>query len=202
MSWVVFDYGGVISQYPPAGELARLAAVAGCEVPEFTAAYWADRLSYDLGEVDATAFWQKAGGALGRSFTPAEVAELTRLDIQSWLHLRSGTVTLMQQLAAAGHRLALLSNAPAELAEAIRRLPAARLLEHLLFSCELRAAKPDPACYQAALARLGAQPGAVTFLDDRQPNVAAAAALGLRAVCFTTADQARAELVRWGMLPG
>ena len=201
MSWVVFDYGGVISQHQPAGDVARLAAVAGCQPEEFTAAYWPGRLSYDTGELDAAAFWKQTGAALGRSFSPAQVAELTRLDISSWLHLQEETVALVAQLAAAGHRLALLSNAPAEVAEAVRGLPITRHFEHLVFSCYLRSAKPDPACYGAALARLGAQPPEVTFLDDRPANIEAAVELGLRGVHFTTPARARAELARYGLLP-
>ena len=201
MSWVVFDYGGVISQHQPAGDVARLAAVAGCDVSQFTAAYWPGRLSYDSGDLDAGTYWQKVGTTIGRSFSPAEVAELARLDVQSWLHLQEETVTLIQQVAAAGHRLALLSNAPADVAEAISGLPVAGHFEHLVFSCFLRTAKPDPACYGAALSQLGARAEEVTFLDDRPANVDAATGLGLRGVHFTTPARARADLTRHGMLP-
>lgn len=200
MSWVVFDYGGVISQYQPAADVAALAAVAGCEVGEFTAAYWPDRLSYDLGELDEVTFWDKVGSAVGRSFSPAEVAELTRLDIRSWLHLQEGTVTLIQQVAAAGHQLALLSNAPAAVAEAVSGLPVAGYFQHLVFSCHLRTGKPDPACYRAALSRLGARPSEVTFFDDRPVNIEAATRLGLGGIHFTTPAQARADLTRRGVL--
>ncbi len=200
MSWVVFDYGGVISQHQPAAEVARLAGAAGGPEAEFTAAYWAHRLGYDTAELDATAFWQAVAGTLGRSFTATEIAELTRLDIQSWLHLQEATVALIQQVAAAGHRLALLSNAPADVAEAITALAVAGHFEHLVFSCFLRSAKPDPACFGAALSQLGAPAGEVVFLDDRAENVAAAAALGIRGVHFADAAGARAALSRHGVL--
>jgi putative hydrolase of the HAD superfamily len=95
-------------------------------------------------------------------------------------------------LAAAGLPLALLSNAPGELAEAISALPVAAYFGHLLFSCQLKLAKPDPECYNRALARLGASAQDVIFIDDRAENVAAAAALGLRSVHFTSPDEARA----------
>ncbi len=200
MSWVVFDYGGVISQHQPAAEVARLAGAAGCPEAEFTAAYWAHRLGYDTAELDAAAFWQAVAGTLGRSFTATDIAELTRLDIQSWLHLQEATVALIQQVAAAGHRLALLSNAPADVAEAITALAVAGHFEHLVFSCFLRSAKPDPACFGATLSQLRAPADEVVFLDDRAENVAAAAALGIRGVHFTDAAGARAELSRHGVL--
>ena len=202
MSWVLFDYGGVISQHQPAADLARLAAVAGCAVPEFSAAYWPPRLGYDRGDLDAETFWREVGNAIGRSFSAAQVGELTELDIHSWLHIQEGIEVLIAQVAEAGHRLALLSNAPAEVAGAVSRLPVAAHFEHLVFSCFLRAAKPDAACFGAALARLDADPGHVTFLDDRPGNVAAAAGLGMRGIHFAGAGQAAAELARHGVLPG
>ena len=202
MSWVVFDYGGVISQHQPATEVARLASAARCPEDEFTAAYWAHRLGYDTADLDAATFWQRVAATLGRSFTSAQVAELTRLDIESWLHLQEPTVALIEQVAAAGHRLALLSNAPADVAGAITALAVAGHFEHLVFSCFLRSAKPDPACFGAALSQLGAAAGEVVFLDDRAENVAAATALGIQGVHFTGPAEARAELSRQGVLAG
>jgi putative hydrolase of the HAD superfamily len=116
--------------------------------------------------------------------------------------LQPGTVELITGLAAAGQRLALLSNAPADVAEAVQALPVAGYFEHLVFSCALKSAKPDPECFQATLALLDAEPGDVVFLDDRAENVAGAAALGIRSVHFTDARAARAGLARHGITPG
>jgi len=112
-TWVLFDYGGVICTDQPDEDVVALAAAAGVGVPEFRDAYWAYRLSYDRAELDGPTYWQKVAAALGRSFPARQTAELTRLDIASWLHLQEGTVALIEELAAAGHPLALLSNAPA-----------------------------------------------------------------------------------------
>jgi putative hydrolase of the HAD superfamily len=134
------------------------------------------------------------GTSLSRGYDDAEVAELTRLDRAAWLRLRAGTVALIEDLAAAGRPLAMLSNAPGDLAEAVAALPVAASFRHLIFSCEPKSAKPDPECYEAALARIGARAGEVIFVDDRGENVAAAAALGLRPVHFTSPARARAAV--------
>ncbi len=199
MTWVVFDYGGVICEPQPDADVALLARAAGSTVADFRAAYWAHRLDYDRGELDGVTYWQKVAAGLGRSFSAAEAVELTRLDIASWLHLRPGTVTLIEGLAAAGHRLALLSNAPAEMAGVVAALPVAAQFEHCFFSCFLRTVKPMPECYQAMLALLGASPAEVIFLDDRVSNVTGAEALGIRGVHFTGPGEARAALARQGM---
>jgi putative hydrolase of the HAD superfamily len=200
-TWVVFDYGGVICTAQRGEDVARLAAAAGVPVPDFQGAYWAYRLSWDRAELDGTTYWHKVAAALGLSFSAPQIAELTRLDIASWLHLQEGTVALIGDLAAAGYPLALLSNAPAEVAEVVADLPVARAFAHCAFSCFLGAAKPEPACYQVVLGMLGARPADVVFIDDRPENVAAAAALGIRGVQFSTPSQTRAALAAHGVAP-
>jgi putative hydrolase of the HAD superfamily len=190
----MFDYGGVVSQPPSAQELASLAGAAGVSVAALQGVYWQWRRAYDLAELDASGYWRQVGRGLGRGFSEAEISELIRLDRASWLRLQAGTVALIEDLGAAGLPLALLSNAPGELAEAISALPVAAYFGHLLFSCQLKLAKPDPECYNRALARLGASAEEVIFIDDRAENVAAAAALGLRSVHFTSPGQARAAV--------
>lgn len=202
MTWVVFDYGNVISYPQPQEAVARLARAAGAPVPAFSASYWQDRLAYDLAELDDAGYWGRVTARLGRPAPAAGVAELTRLDVASWLHLNPGTVELIEDVAARGHRLALLSNAPVAVADAVVTLPVAARFEHCLFSCFLGSAKPAAACYRAVLGRLGAPPADVIFLDDRPENVAGAAAAGIRAVLFTAPGAARASLARLGVAAG
>jgi beta-phosphoglucomutase-like phosphatase (HAD superfamily) len=111
-------------------------------------------------------------------------------------------VALLEDMAAGGHRLAMLSNAPAEVATAVMTLPVAALFEHCLFSCFLGLVKPDPAIYRAVLERLGASPADVIFLDDRPDNVSGALELGIRGVVFTDPGTARAELASLGVATG
>ena len=196
MTWVMFDYGGVISQPLSAEDVALPAGVAGASVAAFLAEYWEWRRAYDLAELDAKGYWQQVGNGLRRDFGGGEISELIRLDSASWLRLQAGTVALIEDLAEAGHPLALLSNAPQELATEIGGLPIAAHFGHLIFSCQLKLAKPDPRCYSQALARLGADPDEVIFIDDRAENVAAAAAMGLSSVHFTSPDETRAAVTQ------
>ena len=191
MSWVMFDFGGVVCTPQPEQDLAALAAMAGVSVPELLDAYWPRRLSYDEGALTAVTYWQDVAGRLATTFTQAQIDGLVRLDIASWAHLDEATVRLINDLDAAGIRLALLSNAPVEVARSVADLPVARHFEHLMFSCYFHAVKPDPACFRQALDQLGAAPGEVSFIDDREPNVTAAAGMGMHAHRFTGAGQAR-----------
>jgi putative hydrolase of the HAD superfamily len=194
MSWVMFDFGGVICTPQPQEDLAALAAAAGVSVAELWAAYWPPRRAYDEASLTAETFWQDVAGRLGSSFSSAQIAELVRLDVASWAHLQEGTVRLIRDLDAGGKRLALLSNAPAEVARAVTGLPVARHFKHLLFSCDLGSAKPDPGCFGQALGRLGVSAEEVILIDDREENVRAATAMGMQSIRFTGPEEARAGL--------
>ncbi len=81
--------------------------------------------------------------------------------------------------------MALLSNAPIEVARAIEQLPWLSEFTPRIFSCDIGAVKPDPAIYRSVIATLGADPGSIVFVEDRSENVSTAARLGMRAVLFT-----------------
>jgi HAD superfamily hydrolase (TIGR01509 family) len=70
----------------------------------------------------------------------------------------------------------------------------------MLFSCDLRALKPSPEAFHAALARLGQPAERVLFIDDTEANAAAARTLGMDAIHFTGADALRAALVERGLI--
>ena len=60
--------------------------------------------------------------------------------------------------------------------------------------------KPEPAMYRRAIDILGCPPQRILFIDDREENVAGAAAAGIKAIRFTGAEALRSELVRLGIL--
>ncbi|HTA16753.1 MAG TPA: HAD-IA family hydrolase, partial [bacterium] len=57
-------------------------------------------------------------------------------------------------------------------------------------SCEVGAAKPEPAIYAAALSSLGVPGAEVLYLDDVEDYVRAAQAFGIRAFHYTFNDAA------------
>jgi putative hydrolase of the HAD superfamily len=180
----MFDYAGVLSHPPPDAAGAELAAAVGSTPGPFWPAYWADRAAYDTAKVDATTYWNEVSG---RALPQDLIDRLITLDTRMWLYLNADTMALIEDLARRDVPLALLSNAPLELARAIDEQPWAKLFRHRFFSADLGRAKPDPRVYTDVCARLGAVPAEVVFVDDRQENVDAALALGIDARLFTAA---------------
>jgi 2-haloacid dehalogenase len=60
--------------------------------------------------------------------------------------------------------------------------------------------KPDPAIYRLALTRFGVKTEQALFIDDREENVLAAQAEGMRGHLFRDAATLRAELAALGLL--
>ncbi|MFB9429146.1 HAD family hydrolase [Streptoalloteichus tenebrarius] len=198
MRWVVFDYGEVISHRTDA--LPDMAAALGVPVADFEPAYWAERDAYDRG-CPHQEYWRAVGARLGLAVDEATAERLTELDNRGWLGVDPDAVRLVEDLRAAGSRLALLSNAPVPFARAAERQPWTASFEHLVFSGDLATAKPDPEIWDELVRRLDTRPEACLFLDDRQVNVDAAQAAGLHAHRWSDAASARPRLRELGLLP-
>ncbi|MEU3726233.1 HAD family phosphatase [Streptomyces sp. NPDC031705] len=193
---VLFDLFGVIARHQsPAGK-ERLVTTAGVPGAVFWEAYWALRPPYDRGEVGGPEYWRRVGDALGTRFDARKAASLVEADVASWSAVDAEMVDLVGELAAAGRRIALLSNIPEELAVHYERHHP--WLAHFRvrgLSCRIGHAKPAAGAYAWCLRALDAAPGEVLFVDDRQENVDAARALGIRGHRFTSAAALREALV-------
>lgn len=189
MRWIVFDFGEVISQRNPARP--AMAAKLGVTLQAFEAAYW-DRDAYDRGGSDAE-YWGRIGSSLGLTLDDALVRELTAMDNAGWLDDPVvETVALIEDLAALGVPLALLSNAPSTFGRLAEKVPWAKHFRHLIFSGDLGCAKPDAAIWKHTSDVIGSSD--VIFFDDRLSNVEGALIAGWDARLWTSAAVARAEL--------
>jgi putative hydrolase of the HAD superfamily len=105
-------------------------------------------------------------------------------------------VTLGAFLNALGSELktAILTNLWSDGRSAIRRHQAEGLVEHVLISAEIGAAKPHPRAFEIALSRLEVEPEEAIFVDDSEDNIAVANLLGLHAVRYEEPSQAIAAV--------
>jgi putative hydrolase of the HAD superfamily len=188
MAWLLCDYGEVLSLPQPPADRKALADAAAWDIGrgDFWEAYWRHRPGYDRGDVTARDYWNEV---LGGAPSADQLQHLIDVDVAGWLHPNPGTLDAIDRLKGRGLRLAILSNAPVEVAEGIEAARWLAPFTEKFFSCRLRAVKPEPAAYQAVVEALGAVPEDVIFVDDRPANVSAAAALGLRAELFEGPEQ-------------
>jgi putative hydrolase of the HAD superfamily len=180
--WLLCDYGEVVSLPQPLADKLALEEEVGRSGPEFWSTYWQHRPGYDRGDTEVAEYWYSVLG-----FRPERrrLERLIELDIAGWLHPNPASLAAAARAAERGLRLAILSNAPHEVADAIDDAAWAGLFSRRLFSCRLRATKPDQEVYVAALQALDAAPSQVTFFDDRRDNVCAARRTGMSAHVFS-----------------
>ena len=70
----------------------------------------------------------------------------------------------------------------------LRRFPVYGLFDGEVVSCEEHTVKPEPRIYEILLERYGLTPSETLFIDDREMNIEAAAALGIHGFVFDHRD--------------
>ncbi len=111
-----------------------------------------------------------------------------------------GAVALLEQLHGAGVALYALSNTARASAAAMRERHAfMALFRDCAFSAVEGVRKPDPEIWRRLLARNGLAAGDCIYVDDSAKYVAAARAMGMRAVLFETPEQCAAALRAEGL---
>ena len=117
-----------------------------------------------------------------------------------WTTENLAMLAWQQQLKARGLRTAILSNMGDSVLESVERnFSWIHRFDVLIWSYQVRLAKPDPAIYRILLARLGTRPEEILFLDDKPVNVETARRLGMKALVFSNINQLRADLSSNGL---
>ncbi|MDH2392586.1 HAD family phosphatase [Streptomyces sp. HNM0663] len=197
---VVFDYGGVLTT-PVRDSIAAWLAADGIEPASFsrTLKTWLSRTSPDgtpihrleTGELSVAEFDSLLAAELstvhGGPVDPVGV--LGRL----FAGMRSDPAMyeLADDLRALGVRVGLLSNSwgntyPRERIDA--------LFDPVVISGEVGLRKPLAPVYQLTLERLGLPADRVLFVDDAEPNVLGARAVGMQALLHAEAAATRAAM--------
>ena len=197
---VVFDYGMVLTGPQEPAAHAELLRITGLPLERFEPLYWADRHAYDEGALTGLAFWEKIIRDAGLDLPPTAAAELNLWDARMWTTENPAMLAWQLELKQRGLLTAILSNMGDNvLANMERTFDWLPRIDVLVWSYQLRMAKPDPAIYRHVLSKLGTEPEETLFLDDRPVNVQAAQALGMKAIQFSTVEQLREELVAAGL---
>ncbi|MCU1374213.1 MAG: hydrolase, haloacid dehalogenase-like family [Actinomycetia bacterium] len=189
---VVFDLGGVLVDWDPR-HLYRQVLADDDEVERFLAEVctWEWHTQHDLGRPMAetipelsTRFPEHAGAI---ALWHERYHDMVAGEVP-------GTVEVVRELHAAGTRLLVLSNMPADVLHVLDGFEWLDLFDAVVVSGQEGLIKPDPAIYRILVDRHGVDPATTAFVDDRPENVAAATALGFRGIPFTDAPALRRAL--------
>lgn len=128
-----------------------------------------------------------------------DYAEAIALYRDRWREMLTGEMPGMRELVEGlkvmGYGIYGLTNWSMETFPAARRMfPVLQLIDRYIVSGDVGMVKPDPRIFQLLLQRFGLRPEETFFIDDNADNVAAARALGIGGIHFTSADRLKTEL--------
>jgi 2-haloacid dehalogenase len=199
-SIVVFDLGGVLIRWNPRTLYRKLFAGDEGAMEHFLATV-------------CTQEWNERQDA-GRTFAEAEAELIARHPeratlIRAW-HARfdemitgafNEVVEILAELRDRETPLYALSNWSAEtFVSQPARHPFLGWFRDIVVSGQEGVIKPDPRIFQILLARNNIAAERAVFIDDNPTNAAAATALGIHGITFTSAAALRAELAALGLL--
>lgn len=199
---VIFDFGMVLTGLPDANAHAEMLRITGLEPERFEKFYWADRHAYDEGKLTGLGFWQKLVRDAGLSLPDSTIEELNRWDARMWTTVDPAMLAWQRQLKQDGILTAVLSNIGDSVHESLEReFDWLADFDALVWSYQLRVAKPEPAIFHYALKQLGTSAAETLFIDDKPANVEAARALGMKALVYTGLTKLRFDLLDQGFSP-
>ncbi len=195
---VIFDFGRVICDFDLGKFVARAARASTLS---------ADGVKGTMPESMRMADLYETGLMTSREFytSVCRIASLTMSEqefVSAWTDIftpRQATFELVKRLKGR-YRLGLLSNTNEwHYQFGIKPVGIFPLFDAVTLSFEVRAMKPDRRIYDDMLAKLDLPAGACVYIDDIAENVAAALALGMHAIHYTTHEKLIEDLAKAGV---
>jgi putative hydrolase of the HAD superfamily len=195
----VFDFGGVVIKWKNNNPIydyiadryvvprAKLRRVLDLTLPRL-----------ESGDISTREFLTSGLARFGKRLRKGDAPEeLWTLPFARLAKLRIGTIKIVRSLRKDGYRVFLFSNTSFPHARLMRRMHWDGLFDGLLTSCELRSCKPAPTAFRRALAKIGANPSEVVFIDDKEENVRGAKEFGIGwAIRFTSVARLKRDIAK------
>lgn len=190
---VIFDFGGVLVSWRPQEIIDSFYADPLLRDAVRTHVFHhPDWVEMDRGTYDEATVVARFAERMARPR-----AEMERLleHVRAALTPIEPTVALLRELHASGYTLYGLTNMSEPIFHYLERMhDFFRLFEGIVVSAKIKLVKPEPAIYAHLRERFSLDFAQSVFLDDLAPNVESARRLGLAAIRFENAEQARREL--------
>ena len=180
VSWILFDFGGVLSEEGFRGGLGALAREQGLDPATVQRAGVACvfETGYVTGHADGETFWRTLKDRTGlRGSEP-----VLRRVVLDHFRLRPWMLELVRQIRKGGTRCAILSDQVDWLDTLNERDAFFPLFDRIYNSYHLGQSKQDPQIFARVTADLGISPGEALFVDDSPDNVRRAESQGLSGI--------------------
>ncbi|MEV2279209.1 HAD family hydrolase [Nocardiopsis sp. NPDC049922] len=168
---IVFDLFGTLVAAPTiddrqaaAREIATVTGALPCMVEQLLVESWPQRHDGTLPTLDTLAdYLAVQSGAPGSA---SKLARLLASQAASRLEADDGVITALQKLRSHGLRIAVLSDASADIAHAWPRSSLFPLVDFATFSCVARSVKPDAGLYERCVQGLALAARRLLYCGD------------------------------------
>lgn len=194
---VVFDMGGVFVRLGPISEVI---GEEDLSVEDFWTGWLSSPVvrSFERGRCTPEVFGEAIVKELGLAMSGEEF--IARF-VQWPKGFFPGAEALLRSLKESGMAISVLSNTNAlHWNKQIDHELITDLFDVQFTSYSIDMVKPDAEIFEYVVAKLGVAPEHILFLDDNEPNVEGAKAVGLHAVRTRGTDEVRAALDSFGLL--
>lgn len=189
----IFDMGGVVTT--TAALSGRVSRIIGMDDDEF------ERICTGQGSGEDNIFTQCSDGVIDTKGFWTEFTKRSGIKVKTdwfkWLFhpvTNTDTVRIVKILREQGNRVVCGTNTISCHFQTHMERGDYSIFDQTYSSCNMGVSKPDSDFWNIILEAEGAAPADCVFIDDRQDNCDAAAALGIRAICFTDALTLAKEL--------
>lgn len=194
-----FDIGGVLgSNGWDREQRARVLSRFGIDIEDFQYRHEETIGDLESGRITLDEYLDVTVFCARRGFSRDEFKQSMFAESEPWPQ----SIAVARDIAGRGGvRLATLNNESAELNEhRISTFGLRDVFPVFFTSCWLGVRKPTHAIYARVLGMTQADPKRTVFIDDREQNLAPAAAMGVQTLLFQGADQLRRDLTALRLL--
>jgi epoxide hydrolase-like predicted phosphatase len=193
---LVFDMGGVFVRYEWTSVCTGLAEAVGISPESFL--YTFEQVNdshYERGKLSTLELVNRLNKALGSNLTEEQFHILWNCSLDEDLQMTE----LLQQLRQRFPLYLLSNNNDSNFTFVESNFNVSRHFDEMILSHKVGYIKPEPEIYHEVLKRSGMEPHQCLFVDDLQPNVDGAKAVGLNAFRFIDLDDLRVKFNEFGI---
>ena len=183
---VIFDLGGVIVDFNPVKVITALFSKEDADFILGNFFFSEEWREIDRGTLTPSAAFEK----YRNSISPESFNRIINV-IENWneyMPAFEDMYELIKRVKAAGMKIYLLSNIPPYIYRMIDTVPALKLFDGFVASCDLHLLKPEKEIYEHLLAKFNLKADECFFIDDTFENTESAKLLGINAHHFAGHD--------------
>jgi HAD superfamily hydrolase (TIGR01509 family) len=194
----IFDIGGVVIIWRNNDPLFREVAIR-YHIPchKVSAVMAASLWKLEEGKISTREYLRECLRKVGRRLPPKEdVARLWQIPFERGAKGRKGVIEIVKRLKKDGHSVCAFSNTSAPHVPVMRKLGwTTPLFDQFFASCYIKDVKPRRSAFSKVLAKIGARPEDVVFIDNTAKHVQGAKNAGIKhAIHFHSIKTLRKEI--------